>query len=160
MQKNEKEYSYMLRFRKDLPLDSQALKKITEFCDLTRMNKRDAVMMLLATANVQEVIDRILSATGLPADPSPEHSAVSVSDRTKPVDMVQVKPQETEKIEKTEKTADIPVEHAVKKEKRMVLPEEPEHPTENEMGVDVEQDAEKLLSAGNDSLLDDIFNNF
>lgn len=144
MQKNEKEYSYMLRFRKDLPLDSQALKKITEFCDLTRMNKRDAVMMLLATANVQEVINRILSATGLPADPSPEHSAVSVSNRTKPVDMVQVKPQETEEIEKTEKTADIPVEHA----------------TENEMGVDVEQDAEKLLSAGNDSLLDDIFNNF
>ena len=157
MQKNEKEYSYMLRFRKDLPLDSQALKKITEFCDLTRMNKRDAVMMLLATANVQEVIDRILSVTGLPDAPEMDQPAVAVSDRTKFVDTVQVKPQETEKIEKT---ADIPVEHAVKKEKRMVLPEEPEHPTENEMGVDVEQDAEKLLSAGNDSLLDDIFNNF
>ena len=64
MQKNEKEYSYMLRFRKDLPLDSQALKKITEFCELTRMNKRDAVMILLATANVPAVIDKMLSVTG------------------------------------------------------------------------------------------------
>lgn len=176
MKQNEKEYSYMLRFRKDLPLDSQALRKIAEFCSLTRMNKRDAMVFLLATANVPAVIDKMLSVTGRPDAPEAEV-------RTDQPQTDSVRTNESVTMQEKEKMQVL--HHAVKKEKReepseKTVPEEvrikpervelekiPEHPEDETMDVDdtgvddmdVHQDAEEILSAGN-NFLDDIFNNF
>ena len=156
MKQNEKEYSYMLRFRKDLPLDSQALRKIEEFCSLTRMNKRDAMVFLLATANVPAVIDKMLSVSDRPDEPEVKSEQKEAVGANEPVIV-----QEKEKM--------LVLHPAVKTEKREEekIPEHPENDDTMDVdnsgvdgtNVDVHQDAEEILSAGN-NFLDDIFDNF
>ncbi len=66
---DKKDYAYMLRFRKDVPLNQKALDKIDAFCRMTRMNKRDAMIFMLAATDVDALADRLLSIT---AGPEPE----------------------------------------------------------------------------------------
>lgn len=54
-------YSYMLRFNKELALDCQALEKISRFCYMTGMTIREAILLILATADVSALHDNILS---------------------------------------------------------------------------------------------------
>lgn len=69
MEKEKKEYSYMIRFQKDLPLDQKALDVIAEFCEMTKMSKKDAIKILLATANVPAILEGLLSITTQPVHP-------------------------------------------------------------------------------------------
>lgn len=59
-------YSYMLRFNKGLERDQQALEKITQFCKTTDMTMRDAILLIIATADILALHNSILSLNVVP----------------------------------------------------------------------------------------------
>lgn len=60
--KTEKEiYSYMLRFNKELERDRQALDKITQFCKITGMTMRDAILLILSVVDISALQKNICS---------------------------------------------------------------------------------------------------
>jgi len=63
MEKKKEIYSYMLRFNKELERDRQALEKITQFCRAADMTMKDAILLVLATADTSALHKNILSLT-------------------------------------------------------------------------------------------------
>lgn len=59
-------YSYTLRFNKELALDRQALEKIAQFCRMTDMTRRDAILLIIATADISALHNSILSLNVVP----------------------------------------------------------------------------------------------
>lgn len=61
--KDNNTYFYMLRFNKELERDRQALDKITQFCKVTGMTMRDAILLILSTVDTSALHKSILSLT-------------------------------------------------------------------------------------------------
>lgn len=61
--KDKNIYSYILRFNKKLARDRQALEKIIQFCNLTDMTMREAILFVLATVDTSALYESISSLT-------------------------------------------------------------------------------------------------
>lgn len=61
--KDNNTYFYMLRFNKELERDRQALDKIMQFCKVTGMTMRDAILLILSTVDTSALHKSILSLT-------------------------------------------------------------------------------------------------
>lgn len=150
-------YSYMLRFNKGLALDRQALQKITQFCRMTDMTMRDAILLIIATADVSALHNSILSLNVVPKNQK---------NREKNQEREQQNREEKNPQESQEKRAE-EKEHNKKAEKedressfRNVLPEERyiRESQEKEQFESSQEDNEDDMDL--DSMIADIFNNF
>lgn len=59
--KDNNVYSYMLRFNKELDRDRQALNRITQFCKVTGMTMRDAILLILSIVDTSALQKNIYS---------------------------------------------------------------------------------------------------
>lgn len=139
-------YSYMLRFNKGLERDQQALENITQFCKTTDMTMRDAILLIIATADISALHNSILSLNVVPKN------------QEKGYQNRQEKNPENQK-ESQQKRAE-EKEHNRKEPFREALPED-RYIQESQEEKEIEssqEDSEKDVDL--DSMIADIFNNF
>lgn len=143
--KKDKEiYSYMLRFNKELERDRQALDKITQFCRVTDMTMRDAILLILATVDVSALHKNILSLTVATG----KNQAKEKKDEKKA--------DKKRDIEAGVQNLPVSFGRDLEKENRSAYGEEQKKKATQKSQEEIKEQQEPVM----DSMFEDIFNNF
>lgn len=151
MEKKKEIYSYMLRFNKELARDRQALEKITQFCEVTDMTMREAILLILATADISALHKNILSLTV-----STEKGQEKKADEKR--DMKRAKQNLSVSFGRDLEKENRPVYEKEQQNKVTEKNQKEEVNNENTKTIEVltEDEQEPIM----DSMFEDIFNNF
>ncbi len=146
-------YSYTLRFNKELALDRQALEKIAQFCRMTDMTRRDAILLIIATADISALHDSILSLNVVPKNQEKGHPNRQEKNPENQEESQEKRAEEKEHNRKAEKEdREEPFKKALPEDRYIRESQKKEQlessQEDNEDNVDL------------DSMIADIFNNF